>query len=134
MKAQGIVKKKNAVATDDMVQSMSDTDKFYCFLQIMNKDADWPCGKAWKTWKNIQKHYQPKDSTSTRDLTSALHKIKLKKNTNPMKILSDISAVQVRFKKTLNKERKIKIMQSCAGDNYAQVIVVADRIAQIGGN
>ncbi len=60
---------------------------------------------------------------------SALHRIKLKKDTNPMKILSDISAVEVRFKETLNKKRKIEVVQGCTGDNYAQVIVVADRIA-----
>jgi hypothetical protein len=85
--------------------------------------------KTWKTWKVIQEHYQPKDMTSARDLTSALHKIKLKKYTNPMKLLSDVSVIEVRFKKTLNKERKIEVVQSCAGDNHAQV--VADGIAQI---
>jgi hypothetical protein len=58
---------------DALVQSMSDTDNFHCILQNMNKDADWPGGKAWKTLKNIQKHYKPKDSTSARDLMSALH-------------------------------------------------------------
>jgi hypothetical protein len=64
-------------------------------------------------------------------MTSALHKIKFKKNTNPMKILSDISAVEIRCKKTLNEERMIEMMQSCAGDDYAEVIVVADGIAQL---
>ncbi len=37
-----------------------------------------------------------------------------------MKILPDISAVEVRFKKTLDDERKIEVMQSCTGDDYAQ--------------
>jgi hypothetical protein len=55
---------------------------------------------------------------------SALHKIKLKKHTNPMKILTDISAVKIRYMKTLDEERKIEIVQSCEGDNYAQVIVI----------
>ncbi len=113
-----------------MVQSMSDTVNFHCILQSTNKDADWPCGKAWKTQKIIKEHYQPNASTSARDLTSELHKIKLKKNTNPMK-QSDIAVVEERFKKTLDKERKIEVVQSCTGDNYAQVIVVADGIAQI---
>jgi hypothetical protein len=85
----------------------------------MIKDADWPGGKAWKTWKIIQEYYQLKDSTSARDLTSALHNIRLKKNTNPMKIVSDILAVEVRFKKTLNEERKIEVVQSLVGNNYA---------------
>jgi hypothetical protein len=112
---------------DAMVQIMRDTDDFHCILQSMNKDADWCCGKVWKLWKIIQEHYQSKDSTSARGLASALHRIKLKKkNTNPMTILSAISAVEVRFKKTLNEERKIKVMLGCA-----QVIVTADRIAQI---
>jgi hypothetical protein len=85
-----------------------------------------------KTWKIIQEDYQPKDSTSARYLTSALHKIKLKKNNNHlMKILSDTSVVEVRLKKTLDEKRKIDIVQSCAGDNYAQAIVVADGNAQI---
>jgi hypothetical protein len=70
----------------------------------------------------IQEHDQPKDSTSTRNLTSALQKIKLKKNTNPMKILSDVSAVEARFKKTLDEERKIEVVQGCVEDNYALVI------------
>ncbi len=48
-----------------------------------------------------------------------------------MKILSDITVVEVKFKKALNEERKIEVAQACAGDNYAQVIVVADGIAQI---
>jgi hypothetical protein len=78
-----------------------------------------------------QEHYQPKDSTPARNLTSALHRIKLKKITNPMKILSNISVVEVRFMKTLDEERKIEVLQGCAGDNYAQVIVLADGIAQI---
>jgi hypothetical protein len=60
-----------------------------------------------------------------------LQKIKLKKNTNPMIILSGISAVKVRFKKTLDEEIKIEVVQGCAGDNYAQVIVAADGIAQL---
>jgi hypothetical protein len=130
-KAQGIARKQNAVAMDAIVQCMRDTDNVHCILQSVNKDANWPCGKAWKTWKIIKEHYQPKDSTSARDLISALQKIKLKKNTNPMKILSDISAFEVRFKKTLDEERKIETVQGCEGDKYAQIIVVADGIAQL---
>jgi hypothetical protein len=46
-----------------------------------------------------------------------------------MKILTAISVVEVRFKKILNKERKVEVVQGCAGDNYAQLIVVEDGIA-----
>ncbi len=83
-KAQRIARIQHAVAMDAIMQSMSDTDNFHCILQSMKEDADWPGGKAWKTWKNIQKHNQLKDSTSSRDVMSALHKIKLKKHTNPI--------------------------------------------------
>jgi hypothetical protein len=62
---------------------------------------------------------------------SALQKIKLKRNSNPMKILSNISAVGVRIEKTLDEEGKIEVVQYCAGDKYVQVIVIADGIAQI---
>jgi hypothetical protein len=113
---------------------MSDTDNFHHVLQTVQEDADWPTRKAWKTWKNIQKHYQPMDSTSARDLTMALQKIKSKKDADPMKILLDISAVEVRFKQALSKERKIEAVQGYVGDNYAQIIVVADGIAQIRPN
>jgi hypothetical protein len=47
------------------------------------------------------------------------------------KILSAIFAIEIRFKKVLNEERKIEFVQSCAGNNYAQVIAIADRISQI---
>jgi hypothetical protein len=56
-KAQGIARKKNAVAMDALVQSMSDTEDFHRILQSMKEDADWPGGKAWQTWMNIQKHW-----------------------------------------------------------------------------
>ena len=62
-KAQGIAIKQNAIAMDAMVQCMSKTDNFHCILQSMQEDADWHTGKAWKTWKSIQNHYQPMDST-----------------------------------------------------------------------
>ncbi len=45
--------------------------------------------------------------------------------------LSDISAVEVRFKEPLDGERKIEVVQGCAGEDYAQVIVIADGMAQI---
>jgi hypothetical protein len=125
-KAQGIARKQNAIAMDALVQCMSDTDDFHCILQSMHKDVNWPCGKAWKTWK----HYQPKDTTSARDLSSALQNIKLKKNVNPIKILSDISAIEVRLK-TINDGRNIVVVQGYTGEDYAQVIVIADDLAQI---
>ncbi len=52
--AQGIDRKQNAIAMDALVQSMSDIDDFHCILQHTKEDADWPGGKAWKVWKNIQ--------------------------------------------------------------------------------
>jgi hypothetical protein len=48
-----------------------------------------------------------------------------------MKILSDLSAVDIRFKKPLDNKRKIEVVQGCAGEDYTQVIVVADGMAQI---
>jgi hypothetical protein len=101
---------QTSIAMDAKVPCMSDTDDFHCVLQSIRKDADWPTRKAWKTWKNIQKHYQPMDSTSARDLTMALQKIKLKQDSYPMKILLDLSAVEVRFKQALGKERNMEVV------------------------
>jgi hypothetical protein len=44
----------------------------------------------------------------------ALQNIKLKKDVNPMKILSEISVVELRFKQALSEERKIKVVLGCA--------------------
>ncbi len=131
LKAQGITRKQNGLEIDAPVQSMSDTDNFHHILQNMKEDASWPSGKAWKTWRNIQKHYQPADDTTARDVTSALCKIKLKKHDNPVKILNDISAIEIRYKKTLYEERMIEIVLSHTRDDYAQVIDVADSVARI---
>jgi hypothetical protein len=89
-------------------------------------DVDWPTKKAWKTWQSIQNHYQPTDTTASRDLTMALQKIKLKKDAIPMKILAQISAVEVKFKQSISKERQVEVVQGCKGDNYAQIIVATD--------
>ncbi len=45
--------------------------------------------------------------------------------------MSDISAVEVRFKKPINDRRKIEVVQGCVGEDYAQFIVVAVGMAQI---
>jgi hypothetical protein len=81
----------------------------------------WPTKKAWKTWLSIHNHYQPLDTTASRDLTMALQKLKLKKDVK----------VEVRFKQSLSKENKVEVVQGCAGDNYAQIIVVADGLSLI---
>jgi hypothetical protein len=48
-----------------------------------------------------------------------------------MKILSQISAVEVKFKQSLCKEKKVEVVQGCVGDNYAQIIVVTDGLSRI---
>ncbi len=49
-----------------------------------------------------------------------------------MKILFQIIAVELKFKQSLSKEKKIEVVQQgCAGDNYAQIIVVTDGLAWI---
>ncbi len=130
-KAKGIVIKQSAIAMDVMVQCMSKINDFHCIFKA--------CKKMWiglperhgTTWLSIQNHYQLMDSTSARDLRMALQKIKLKKDVNPMKILSKISVVEVRFKQALIKERKIEVVQGCTGDNYAQIIVIAGGLSRI---
>jgi hypothetical protein len=61
----------------------------------------------------------------------ALQKIKLKKDINSIKITSEISAVEVRLKQSLSKEKKVEVVQGCAEDNYAWIIVVTDGLSQI---
>ncbi len=68
---------------DAMVQCMSKIDNFHCILLNMQEDVNWPTKNAWKTWLSIQNHYQPTDTTASRDLTMALQKIKLKKDVYP---------------------------------------------------
>ncbi len=128
-KAQGKVILQNAIAMDAMVQCMSKTDNFHFILQSMHEDVDWPTGKAWKTWLSIQNHYQPMDSTPSRDLTMALQKIKLKKDVNPVKIMSEISVVEVSFKQSLSKEKKVEVVQGCTIDDYAHIILVTDGLS-----
>ena len=129
-KAQGKAILQIDMAMDPMVQCMSKTDNFNCILQSMQEDVDWPTRKAWKTWLSIiQNHYQPTDTTTSWVLTMVLQKSKLKKDVNPIKILSQISAVEVKLKQSLSKERKIELVQGCAGDDYAQIIVVTDKVS-----
>jgi hypothetical protein len=61
----------------------------------------------------------------------ALQKIRLKKDVNPVKLMSEISAVEVRFNQSLTEEKKVEVVQGCAGDEYSLIIVVADGISQI---
>ncbi len=110
---------------------MGKTDKSHSIFLSMKEDVDWPAGKAWKTWQSIKNHYQPTDTTASRDLTLALQKIKLRKDVNPIKIMAQISAVEVKFKQSLAKEKKVELVQGWAGDDYAQIIVVTDKVSQI---
>jgi hypothetical protein len=105
--AQGKAILQNAIAMDAMVQCMSEMDDFHCVLLNMQENVDWPNGKAWKTWLSMQNHYQSMNTTASRNLTMALQKIKLKKDVNPMKVMSEISAIEVMFKQSLSKEKKV---------------------------
>jgi hypothetical protein len=102
-KAQAQAHLQNAIAMDAMVQCMGEMDKFHCVLLSMKEDVDWPIKKAWKTWKSIKNHYHPTDTTASRDLTLALQKIKLRRDAD--------------------------LVQGCAGDDYAQIIVVTDKVS-----
>ena len=73
-KAQGKAILQNAIAMDAMVQCMGNMDNFHRVLPSMKEDADWPTRKAWKTWQSITNHYQPTDTTASRDLTMALQR------------------------------------------------------------
>jgi hypothetical protein len=97
-------------------------------MKVIYMGTTWPTRKAWKTWQSIKNHYQPMDTTASRDLTMALQKIKLKKDINPMKVLAQISAVEVKFKQSLTKEKKVEVVQGCTGDD-TQIIVVTDKVS-----
>ncbi len=132
-KAQAKALLPNAIAMDAMVQHMGNMDDFLCVLLSMKEDVDWPTKKAWKTWQSIKNHYQPTDTTASRDFTLALQ-IKLRRDVDPMKIMPQLSAVEVKFKQTLSKEKKVEVVKGCAGDNYAQIIVVTDKVSKIESN
>jgi hypothetical protein len=70
-KAQEKAILENAISMDAMVQCMRKMDDFHRILLSIQEDADWPTGKAWKTWQSIQNHYQPMNTTASRDLTTA---------------------------------------------------------------
>jgi hypothetical protein len=70
-KAQAKALLQNAIAMDAMVQYVGELDDFHCVLLSMKKDADWSTEKAWKTWQSIENHYQPMDTTASRDLIMA---------------------------------------------------------------
>jgi hypothetical protein len=36
-----------------------------------------------------------------------------------MKIMSEISAIEVRFKQSLSEEKKVEVVQGCTGDMYS---------------
>jgi hypothetical protein len=130
-KAQAKALLQNAIAMDAMVQCMDDMDKFHRVLLSMKEDADWATRKAWKIWQSIKNHYQPTDTTASRDLTLALQKIRLRRDVHPMKIMSQLSAIEIKFKQTLSKEKKVEVVQGCTGNNYAHIIVVTDKVSKI---
>jgi hypothetical protein len=66
---------QNAIAMDAMLQCMSKMDHFHRILLSMKEDVNWPTRKAWQTWESFHNHYQPTDTTTSRDLTMALQKI-----------------------------------------------------------
>ena len=118
-KAQAKALLPNAIAMDAMVQHMGNMDDFLCVLLSMKEDVDWPTKKAWKTWQSIKNHYQPTDTTASRDLTLALQKIRLRRDVHPMKIMSQLSAIEIKFKQTLSKEKKVEVEQGRTGDDNA---------------
>jgi hypothetical protein len=68
--AQGKAILQNAIPMDAMVQCMNKMDNFHCIYLSMQEDVDWPTKKAWKAWLSNQNHYQPTNTTASRDLTA----------------------------------------------------------------
>ena len=60
-------------------------------------DKQFPSGKAWKLWMELQGDFNPDDSIAETELELALSKLKLTNKKNPQKLMEDIASCEVKY-------------------------------------
>ncbi len=67
-------------------------------ISLLNKvnlkrkaSRDFPSGKAWKLWQEMQEEYNPDDSMVEAELELALGRLKLSNKTKPRKLIEQIA-------------------------------------------
>ncbi len=60
-------------------------------------DKQFPSGKGWKLWKEMQEEYNPDDSIAGAELELALSKLQMNNKKNPQKLIEEIVSCEVKY-------------------------------------
>ncbi len=87
-------------------------------------DKQFPSGRAWKLWMELQGDFNPDDSITETELELVLSKLKLTKKKNPRKLMEDIASCEVKYGVPISNGKKIAQLICLGGKKYSTVITV----------
>ena len=87
-------------------------------------DKNFPSGRVWKLWLELQGDFNPDDSIAETELELALTKLKLTNKKNPRKLLEEIASCEVKYGVPVSDGKKVAQLIRLGGKKYGTVITV----------
>ncbi len=77
-------------------------------VNLQNKaDKQFPSGKGWKLWEEMQEEYNPDDSIAEAELELVLSKLRLNNKKNPQKLIEEIASCKVKYGIPISNSKKM---------------------------
>jgi len=70
-------------------------------------DKNFPSGRVWKLWAELQGDFNPDDSIAETELELALGKLKLTNKKNPRKLFEEIASCEVKYGVPISNGKKV---------------------------
>ena len=70
-------------------------------------DKNFPSGRVWKLWAELQGDFNPDDSIAETELELALGKLKLTNKKNPRKRVEEIASCEVKYGVPISDGKKV---------------------------
>jgi len=87
-------------------------------------DKNFPSGRVWKLWAELQGDFNLDDSITETKLELALGKLKLTNKKNPQKLLEEIASCEVKYGVPVSNGKKVAQLIRLGGKKYGTVITV----------
>jgi len=87
-------------------------------------DKNFPSGRVWKLWAELQGNFNPDESIAETELELALGKLKLTNKKNPRKLSEEITSCNVKYGVPVSNGKKVTQLICLGGKKYGTVITL----------
>ncbi len=96
-------------------------------------DKQFPSGKGWKLWKEMQEEYNSDDSIAKAELDFSMSKLRLTNKKNPQKLIKEITLCKVKYGTPGSNSKMMAQLICLGGKEYGTVITVTQMCKKAKG-